>query len=425
MCEIININGTTLIFSPLTNSQTASLGIFLKIGSRFEQNKIKGIAHFLEHMVFKGSREYSHRQIKREIEGRGGSLNAFTSQELTAYYAHFLSKNFKITLDILLDMVCHSLLKESDIKKERNVILEEIKMYNDLPSARAGMLLDRLLWQGHPLGKEIIGSSATVKGTRQRDLKLFRNKYYGFSNMVISFSGDIPKEKVINLLKRKIRKTKDKVVFKTKLPSDLDGLNIKCEIKNLEQSHLCLGFRSISYLSKRRLVAELLNIILGANMSSRLFEELREKKSLCYDISTELRKYKDTGSFVIHMGLDKNKVLLATTLTLRELKRIKEKNVSNKELLRAKDYMLGQITMSLEQPQGRMFYSAESYITLGKIYSLKKLKEEAKIITPTMIREFACDVFNFKSICISCVGNIEDNLETKIRGMIEKGGFYS
>ncbi len=225
MHEVININGADFIFSPFQNVETASVGVFLRGGARFEDRKVKGIAHFLEHMLFKGSRSYSHRQIKREIEGRGGSLNAFTGQEITAYYAHFLNKNLPRALDILLDMVFNPLLKEAEANKERNVILEEIKMYNDLPSFRAGMFLDGLLWKNHPLGEEIIGHVATVKGIKRKDLDNFRKKYYIPSNIVISFSGAYNKDKIVDLLDKKIRKTKQKAIFRYSSPSPCQGLD--------------------------------------------------------------------------------------------------------------------------------------------------------------------------------------------------------
>ncbi|MFA5272469.1 MAG: pitrilysin family protein, partial [Candidatus Omnitrophota bacterium] len=189
MYEITNINGATFIFSPFQDVETASLGVFLKVGSRFEKANVRGISHFLEHMVFKGSKHYSYKEIKQEIEGRGGALNGFTSQESTAYYAHFLNKNLHLTLDILLDMVFYPRLMMSDIKKERNVILEEIKMYNDLPSSRATSILDKLLWPENSLGEEIIGSFSTVSKIQKEDLAGFKNSYYEPSNIIISCSG--------------------------------------------------------------------------------------------------------------------------------------------------------------------------------------------------------------------------------------------
>lgn len=419
MHEIINVNGVSLIFSPFEDVETASLGIFVKIGSRYETKLQKGIAHFLEHILFKGSKAYSYRQIKREIEGRGGSLNGFTSQELSGYYAIFLSKNLKPTLDILLDMVFNPRFIKEEIEKERNVILEEIKMYNDLPASRAVTLLDKLLWNGHPLGEEVIGNPATVKRLKRSDLVNFKNNYYQPHNMVISCSGNFSKENLVKLLREKIRIGSLKVKFKITPPLPLRGLYIKEEKRQIEQCHLCLGFRSVSYTSKERFIAELMSVILGANMSSRLFEEVREKKALCYDISTEARKYKDSGAFVIHLGLDKSKITTALGSIFKELKKIKKKDVSFKELSRAKDFYLGQIAMGIERPQGRMFYLAESYLTLGKIYTFSDVKREIEGISPSKIRNFAKKIFNFRNSCISCVGN-EEGVGTRLKEVVEK-----
>ncbi|MFA6281431.1 MAG: pitrilysin family protein [Candidatus Omnitrophota bacterium] len=418
MHEITNINGATFIFSPFNDVETASLGVFLKVGSRFEKASLRGISHFLEHMVFKGSKHYSYKAIKQEIEGRGGALNGFTSQESTAYYAHFLNKNLHLTLDILLDMVFYPSLLESDIKKERNVILEEIKMYNDLPSSRAASIIDKLLWPENSLGEEIIGSVSTVTKTQKQDLVAFKNNYYEPGNIIISCSGYADKELVKGLLKDKIVKVSKPVNLKYIAPDILRGVHVKIENKKLEQSHLCMGFRSISYLSSRRFIVEVLNVILGGNMSSRLFEEVREKKALCYEISTDVRKYRDSGGFVIHAGLDKTKIPVAVASILKELEKIKEKKVSDNELTRAKDYILGQITMALERPQGRMFYLAESFLSLGKIYSLAEVKKEIEKISPDDVRSLAQEIFAFKNLCVSCVGDIEDKMGKIIKEKI-------
>ncbi|MDD4954795.1 MAG: pitrilysin family protein [Candidatus Omnitrophica bacterium] len=414
MYKLTNINGATFIFSPFKDLETASLGVFIKIGSRFENKNLRGISHFLEHMVFKGSKNHSYREIKREIEGRGGALNGFTSQETTAYYAHFLSKNLPISLDILLDMVFSPLLKQSDITKERNVILEELKMYNDLPTSRAGSILDKLIWPNNSLGEEIIGYIPTVSRISKSDLSDFKDIYYKPSNLVVSFSGNYDYEKVLDLLRKKINKFPQKTNLKYATPKPLFGRHIKIENKKIEQTHLCLGFRGISYMSRQKFVIELINVILGANMSSRLFEEVREKRALCYEISTDARKYKDSGAFVVHAGLNKDKIKVALSSIFKELEKIKETKVSDCELMRAKDYMLGQIVMGLERPQGRMFYLAETYLSLGKIYSLADLKEEIRKVTPEEIRNLSGEIFNFKNLCISCVGDVDDKTETMI-----------
>ncbi|MDD5195086.1 MAG: pitrilysin family protein [Candidatus Omnitrophica bacterium] len=420
MYEIININGVTFVFAPFKNLETASFGVFLKIGARYEQSSVKGIAHYLEHLIFKGSKRYSYKEIKREIEGRGGSLNGFTSHEFTGYYAHFLNKNLHPTLDILLDMVFNPVLKNEDIRKERNVILEEIKMYHDLPSSRVVMLLDKLLWPNHPLGEEVIGSFSTVKKINKADLRSFKNNYYLAHNVIIAASGALNKNTISSMIKERI-KTKTALGEKDKpcAPAPLKGLFVNVERKKLQQSHLCLGFRSVSYFSPDKFVAELTSIILGANMSSRLFEEIREKKALCYDISTDARKYRDSGAFIIHTGLDKTKIDIALAGIIKELKKIKKISVPAKELTRAKDYLLGQIAMSLERPQGKMFYCAESLLTLEKIYTFEEIKKHVKKIDSGHIRQLAQKTFDFRNMCVACVGDVEANKEKILRKNIE------
>ena len=421
MQKIIKIDDLTLIFSPLNNLETASLGIFLRTGSRDEKKDTKGIAHFLEHLLFKGTKNYSHRQIKKEIEGRGGALNGFTSQESTGYYAHFLKKNIKSALDILADMVFNPLLREEDIEKERNVILEEIKMYNDLPASKVLMLVDKLLWPDHPLGDEVIGYFPTVKKLQRKSLLNFKNSHYHPSNMVISCAGDFKEEKIVSLVKSKIASSAAKKVgLPRKGPATLSGVSVCVENKNLEQSHLCIGFRSPSYLSKEKFVTDITNIILGANMSSRLYEEVREKRGLCYDISTEAKKYQDSGAFIIHLGLDKSKIMVALKSILKELARLKDKEIPLKELGRAKDYFLGQITMSLEHPQGRMFFLADSYIHLGKVYSFDEVKKKIEAVTPTQIKRLAKDIFDVRNMCISCVGDVNKDLEYRIKRTVNE-----
>jgi len=421
MHKIIKLDDLTLIFSPSKGLDTASLGVFLCTGSRDEKKSIKGIAHFLEHLLFKGTKKHSHLQIKKEIEGRGGALNGFTSYESTGYYAHFLRKNLKPTVDILMDMVLNPLLKKEDIEKERNVILEEIKMYDDLPASRASILLDKLIWPNHPLGDEVIGYFSTVGKIQRKDLLSFKKAYYHPSNIVVSCAGDFKEEKIIQLLKNKIKNlSSPKINLQRKAPLGLRGMHLSIEKKSLEQSHLCIGFRSPSYLSKHLFAMDIINVILGANMSSRLYEEIREKRGLCYDISTEVKKYRDSGAFFVHLGLDKSRIIVALKSILRELARIKEKEVSSKELARAKDYFLGQITMSLERPQGRMFYFADSYIHLGKIHSLDDIKKKVAAITPHNIKQLAKEIFKFNNICISCVGNVDKALENKIKQTINE-----
>ncbi|MCM8773274.1 MAG: insulinase family protein [Candidatus Omnitrophica bacterium] len=415
MFRVLDIGNIKFIFSPMRGFQTSSIGVFINIGARYEDIRLKGISHFLEHMLFKGSKNYTYKEIKREIEGRGGMLNGFTSQETTGYYAQFINKNWKITLDILLDMVSNPLVMDSDIEKERNVILEEVKMHNDLPHIRVNTILDSLLWEKHPLGEEIIGEPQTIRRIKRENLINFKETYYIPSNMVIACVGDLDETDLIYSIKKKLNvNLPGRINLNSYPPSHLNKVSLGLEKKEIDQTHLCLGFRAPSYRSKERLTVELINVILGANMSSRLFEEIREKRGLCYDISTEARKYKDSGGFIIHLGLDSKNIIMALKGITKTLIKLSNEPVSVKELERAKDYFLGQVIMSIEKPQSRMFYMADSYLALNKIYTIEEISNLVEAIDSQRIRYLAKKIFDLSRFCLSCITNSKKDIKNDI-----------
>ncbi|MBN2483575.1 MAG: insulinase family protein [Candidatus Omnitrophica bacterium] len=423
MFNLTHRKNLTVVTSPMPYLETCALGIFIKWGARFEPVTLKGVAHFIEHMLFKGTKKYSYRKIKQQIEGRGGSVNAFTSQEVTAYYAQFLRKNLEITADILFDMVEHPLFEVKEIEKERNVILEEIKMYRDLPHARALSLLDELLWDKHPLGRDVIGYDTTVKYIRRNHLAECRDRYYVSPRIMIFCAGAFDRDVFFSTLASRLAGTKKGSPLKPqKPPAPLRGRKIVVEQKNIDQTHLCVGFRSIPYTHRYRFAIELLHVLMGANMSSRLFEEIREKRGLCYDVSTEVKKYKDSGAFIVHCGLDKKNIGEALACIIHQLEKIKDQLVSQRELERAKDYLLGQMAMNLERPMGRMFYLADLLISIDKIYSFEQLREYIRKVTPQDIRILARQLFVKERVCLTCVGNIEKNQADMCVKILEKGG---
>jgi predicted Zn-dependent peptidase len=270
------------------------------------------------------------------------------------------------------------------------------------------------------LGKDIIGTKRSVKAITKKDLVDFKNNFYIPSNVVISFCGDFSVDKIKKFIEEKIKnkiKSKRKKIQQKK-PDTLSGIKIKIDKRDTQQSHLHLGFRSIPYKDDKRIIQELLHVILGANMSSRLFESLREKRSLCYAVSASVKKFKDSGAFIIKVGLDKENIGLALSVIKKELNKIKNKPIAKSELTRAKDYFLGQLSMSLEQSQCRMFYFAQSYIKSADIESLDKIKEQVKAIEPYQIRDFSKKLFDFRNLSISAVGNLDNELATKIKAII-------
>lgn len=420
--RIILENGVEFCFKKLNDRNSSAVGIWVKEGARSEPTEHKGIAHYLEHLLFKGSTKYSYRKIKEEIEGKGGQLNGFTSQESTCYYARVLNKNIPKTLDILLDMVVNPLLKESDIERERQVILEEINMYNDMPGARVMSLIDELLWPKDPLGIDVIGSEESVKAIDKKAIYDFKDRFYHPQNIVVTICGsdnDKLKEMILDKVKKGDDLIKDDVKkSKVKIPK---GFSYSKEIKPFNQTHLAMAFPGVDYFSKDRYVVELIHTILGANMSARLFESLREKRGLAYDVSTMTRKYSNTGAFMVHCGLDASKRELAVDLTIKELVKIKTKLVPNRELKRAKDYILGNLLMNFESTLNSMLYVGESIIARGKIISYEEIEQAILKVSPEDIKRVAEKIFDFKYMKVAEVTNqATEDFESKIISWINK-----
>jgi len=399
-------SGLEVAFREFKARKGASIGIMIKQGARTEPLKHKGIAHYLEHLVFKGTKNYSYKNIKQEVEGRGGQLNGYTSQEVTCFYANTLDKNSHLALDVLSDMVAQPLLKKEYVQTERGVILEEIRMYRDLPSSRVSSILDSLLWEGHPLGMDIIGKEQTVKRISRDDLRRFKNIFYRPSNIVVVIcASHMPinfEKKILKKFSYNPRKSGIGRFPKAKVTG---GFGFKQEVTAFGQSHLSLGFPGYSSFDRRKFVLELINIILGANMSSRLFEQIREKRGLAYEVSTSIKKFIDTGAFIIHCGLDERNVDLAFKLIIKGLEKIKRSLVSKNELARAKDYFLGNFSIHLESTSQSLFYVGESICRLGRVLDYGDIEKEIIRITPQDIRDIAREVFRYNKIKIAIVTN--------------------
>ncbi|MBN2119762.1 MAG: insulinase family protein [Candidatus Omnitrophica bacterium] len=402
-------SGLELVFKEFKNVESASIGIWVRRGARCEPLSFKGIAHYLEHLLFKGTRNYSYKKIKQQIEGRGGQLNGFTSQEVTCYFAKILDKNCKSAFDVLSDMVASPLLKKEDIQRERGVILEEIRMYNDMPSSRVASILEELIWSKHPLGMDVIGTRESVKRISQKSLREFKNVFYRPSNIVVAVCAKSLPEDFEKIIRGKFADNPRLRPRKSPRARFFPGLKIKQEVTSFQQTHLSLGLPGFSYSDKKRFILELVNIILGANMSSRLFEEIREKRGLAYEVSTGLRKYKDTGAFVVHCGLDSKNVELAFKVIIKEFNKLKEKLVGRDELLRAKDYFLGNLSMLLESTLNSMLYIGESVCTLDKVFSYQDIEREALKITAHDIRRVCREIFSYNRLKVAIVTNRKES----------------
>lgn len=415
-------NGLKVITHPMKKMQSVAIGIWIKVGGRYETLEYKGIAHYLEHLVFKGSKKYSCRRIKESIEGVGGSLNGFTSEELTCYLAKLPKGHLDLALDILSDMALNPLLKPEEIEKERTVILEEAKMYKDLPQSYVYDLLDELLWPNHPLGMSIIGTPESIGRINKESLSLFKNQYYAPSNIVVSAAGSLEHSSFIKRIKNIFYTHKNRnlnALLKVKAGAQYQP-QLKLLNKETEQTHLALGFHGFRRSDPLRYAMGLLHIILGANMSSRLFNELREKRGLAYEIGTQAKYFHDTGAFIVHAGIDNRKVNESIEVILKELKRTKDKLVSADEFKRAKDFYLGQLTLSLEETLDHMLWIGESTATLDEVHSLKDIIKKINKIRREDIRNVAGTIFNEKSLNLALIGPLKDS-EQIIYGRLRLG----
>ncbi len=401
-------NGLRIITKRLSGVGSLSLGIWINIGGRYESVAHKGISHYLEHLLFKGSKKYSCRAIKESIEGVGGALNGFTSEELTCYLVKIPSRYLVKALDILSDMVAAPCLKQEDIKKERTVILEELKMYRDLPQSYVYELLDELLWPHQAIGSPVIGTVESVRNIARDDLSHFQKTHYTPANIVISAAGLIDH----NLLVKRVS-----AIFADKNPGGLNAFTAAIEAqdkqqlnifhKGTEQTHMALGFHGLKRDHPLRHAQALMHIILGANMSSRLFNEVREKRGLAYEIGTGLKRYHDTGAFLVHAGIDNHKVVPCLELIFKELAKIKNKLVTVDEFRRAKEFYLGQLMLALEDTMEYMLWMGESMACLDKIYTLKDVIEEVNNVRIEDLRKVAQQIFKREKINLALIGPIE------------------
>lgn len=411
-------NGVRIVTNCMPRMQSVAVGIWIRAGGRYETSEEKGISHYLEHLLFKGSKKYSCRKIKESIEGVGGSLNGFTSEELTCYLAKLPSRHLTLALDILSDMVLHPSLPEEEVEKERTVILEELKMYKDLPQSYVHELLDELLWPKQPLGESVIGTVESVSRISRKTLFTYQQEHYTPPHLVVCAAGRLEHEKLV----RRVGKLFSPLKGGTKLTfaeakEEQGRPQLRILSKDTEQTHLALGFHSLKRDDPLRYALGLLHIILGANMSSRLFNEVREKRGLAYEIGTHVKRFEDTGAFIVHAGMDNEKLAEAVKVILEELNKPKDEMVSADEFKRAKEYYLGQLSLALEDTLDYMLWMGESVTALDKLHTLQEVMKDVGRVTRQDIREVARRIFKEENLNVALIGPLKEK-ESQLQGLL-------
>ena len=413
-------NNLKLVTSPMPHMESVAIGIFIGMGGRYEERKLCGISHFIEHMLFKGTYSRDARKLKESIEGVGGHFNGFTSEEITCYLVKVPAKHMLLGLDVLSDMVLNPKMDPSEIEKEKKVICEEIKMYRDQPSSYVHEILASVMWPEHPLGRSLAGSEDTVMSFDRNNIMHVKESFYQPSNIAIVTTGNIHEKNVVSAvdemfgLKKKV-KTPQFRKFENKQRKKA----LKLHYKDTEQTHLNIGFHTFGRKTKQRYTLHLLNIILGANMSSRLFEELREKRGLCYDVSSSVKKYDDTGAFFIHAGIDNKKVEETVTLIMDQVAKVKAFGVHEDELVRAKEYFKGQMLLAFEDTGSRMLWLGDRVMTRDGIPDISKIMREVEKLDVNDIKKIANMVFDNNSMNLAAIGPKDGLKRSRIEKLME------
>lgn len=394
-------NGLTVVLAPC-EAESVAFGLFIASGSRHENDKTSGISHFIEHMLFKGTPTRRPIDITRSIEGRGGSFNACTGEESTSYYVHIPSEYLKDAIDILADMYLNATIPEDEFVREKEVVIEEIRMYADEPDSVAMENLQSALFPNHPLGRPVVGSEDSLNLMTVDDLRRYIKSHYVFRKTIAVIVGSFDPSVALDLLRGVdgpvCRTLSDKPCA---LPTPTPFVTARKA--DISQTQIALGYRTFGIGDPRIYAGTVLDAILGRGMSSRLFQEVREKRGLSYDISSRMHYFSDAGMFVITAGTDPKKVDQALKVIDREIDKLKRIRVSATELKRIKEYLIGNFRLSLERMTSRLFFYGNTLLSFGRLVTIEEQIEGIRRVSVDEIQSLVREIFVSSNRSLSLV----------------------
>lgn len=398
-------NGIVVASEVMPHLCSAAIGVWVRCGSRFEAPEVNGISHFIEHLLFKGTGSRSAAEIAKVIDSVGGQLDAFTDKEYVGFYAKVLGAHLPIAFELLSDLVMNPRFPSGEIENERKVVFEEIATVEDTPQDLIHEIYLESIWKGHALGRRIAGTRKSVAGiSRAQVMKYFNQVYHAGRNTVISIAGNIDHHKVYALAERHFSKMPLGAESDPGSPPvPLAAQTIRHK-ENLEQTHLCLGVPCPARVSEDRFIIHLLSNILGGGLSSRLFQNIREKRGLVYVIDSSPNLYRDAGTLVVSAAMAHEKASTVTNLILEEFSKLRDKLVSEEELKRAKECLKGSLTLSLESSSSRMTYLAQQQIDFERFQSPGEILERIDHVRRVDIRRLAAEIFS-APIVLAALGN--------------------
>jgi len=398
-------NGIPVFFDKMDGIQSVTIGIFVGTGSKYEREDEYGVSHLLEHMMFKGTKRRTAKELSEQIDDVGGNINAYTGKEITAYYIQLLSSRLEVGIDILSDMFLNSTFSDENLEKEKKVVIEEINMYGDIPEEKVHDINSTFAISGDQ-SNIVLGSIESVNGISREILVNYFNRRYTPENMVISLAGNMDIDKVMEMLENTMgiiekKETQTSKEFSMKINSGKKILK-----KEMSQVHLCINTKGISYLDEDRYKYSIISNILAGNMSSRLFQKIREDRGLVYSIYSYMSNFREGGLFTIYAGTtpkDYNEVI---KIVLEEFEEIKKNSVTEKELERSKNQFLSSLTFGLENSRARMSRLANSYLTYGRIKTIEETIEEIEKISCEDIKKVANKVFSEEYYSYTILGDV-------------------
>src|SRR6266576_7106749 len=386
--------GARLVTAAMPERLSASLVFMFGGGSRLEDERHAGVSHFIEHLFFKGTQKRpTSKEIADAIEGIGGFINASTDKELTAYWTRVPAEHLELGLDVLIDIVSNSKLSPADVERERTVILEELRMYQDQPQEYVQNLFEEIMWPDHPLGRDIAGTDESIARLTRDDILEYANAHYRQPNLVMGAARAMDEEEMLSLVGNSLRLPAEpdgQVVPQP--PTELVGPRVLVRRRRTEQAHICLGVRALNYLHPDRYTLDLMNTVLGEGMSSRLFLNIRERLGLAYDVHSFTQKHRDTGYLGVYIGVDPSKAVDAVNAAMAELRGLGVSEVSADELARAKEFTKGRLRLELETTNGVAFWLTYQELLLGEIKSIDEEVALVDGVTAADVRRVAQEV---------------------------------
>lgn len=401
-------NGLRVLTETMPAVRSASIGVWADVGSALEVRERRGISHLVEHMLFKGTTRRSARQIAETMDGVGGNLNAFTDKETTCYYAKVIDRHVPLALDVLADMFLNSTFDAGELAKEQNVVLEEIKMYEDSPDELIHDLFLQTMWTGADLGEPTIGFADSVVKVTPDDLRAHMRAHYAPNSVIVAAAGNVEHERFVEMVAEQFASFDGACTLPSaESPQTTPAVHVRH--KDSEQAYVVIGTRGLSVRDERRYALSLLDTILGGGMSSRLFQEIREKRGLVYTVYSFQAAYREAGLFGVYAGTSPEHVQSCIDLTVEQFHRIADVRVGDDELHLAKEHMKGNLTLSLESTSSRMIRLGRNEFALGRYLSPEEIEARIDAVTAQDLQELAQDLLPDPNVGLCVIGPVDES----------------